>query len=272
MRWIIGDIHGMVRPLEKLLEAIRQRDRDPQLYFCGDYCDRGPDTRLVVDLLLTLEQASFVRGNHDDVMDLCCNGTSFTTGTDLNGNSAEEAQEEIKELFLREGLTETLTSYGADIRELGRRVGDWPAVLAWIDEGLARVPEPHRRFFRELPAIAEADEFFVCHATWPPDQLDERGRMNGMVAGDAYLRHDVLWGRYTASQIRSEKVWERTGYFGHTPTDNYLGTPDLLSAAGSIIRGEKAVLLDTAAFSPVGRLTGICHDTGEVVQAMEEGV
>ena len=90
--------------------------------------------------------------------------------------------------------------------------------------------------------------------------------MNGIVAGDAYLRHDVLWGRYTPSQIRSQKVWRRIGYFGHTPTDNYLSQQDLMGGPGSIVRGEKTILLDTAAFAPTGRLTAICHETGEIIQ------
>lgn len=270
MRWIIGDVHGMLRPLEAMLQIIRGRDRKAELYFCGDYCDRGPHTRQVVDLLLSLDRASFVRGNHDDVMDLCCNGTSFTTTPNL-GQTPEEAAAEVKELFLREGMAETLASYGADLGELGRRVGDWPRVLDWINQGLKLVPESHRQFFRALPAVAEADKFFVCHATWPPDHLDEPGRMNGVVAGDPYLRHDVLWGRYTANQIRSRKVWSRIGYFGHTPTDNYLAAGDLMSASGAIVRGEKTILLDTAAFVATGRLTAICHDTQKVLQVDQEG-
>lgn len=270
MRWIIGDVHGMLHPLESVLENIRARDRKAELFFCGDYCDRGPHTRQVIDLLMDLENARFVRGNHDDVMDLCCNGTSFTTGADL-GQSVEEAQAEIKELFLREGLTETLVSYGAELNELARRVGDWPAVLRWIDGALSMVPTSHREFFRSLPAVVEADEFFVCHATWPPDHLDEQGRMNGIVAGDPYLRHDVLWGRYTANQIRSRKVWKRQGYFGHTPTDNYLAATDIMPASGAIVRGDKVVLLDTGAFVAGGRLTAICHDDGKVIQVDQHG-
>lgn len=270
MRWIIGDVHGMLRPLEAMLENIYARDRKAELFFCGDYCDRGPHTRQVIELLLGLRNARFVRGNHDDVMDLCCNGTSFTAGAEL-GQSVEEAQLEIKELFLREGLTETLVSYGAELHELGRRVGNWPAVLQWIDQALSMVPASHRDFFRSLPAIVEADEFFVCHATWPADYVDESGRMNGIVAGDPYLRHEVLWGRYTASQIRSRKTWKRIGYFGHTPTDNYLSAPDIMPLSGSIVRGEKVILLDTAAFIPGGRLTAICHDDGRVIQINQDG-
>ena len=261
----------MRRPLETLLAAIARRDSAARLYFCGDYCDRGPDSRGVVDLLLTLAGATFVRGNHDDVMDLCCSGKSFGTGPGLGGDVDEQTAREVKELFLREGLMETLVSYGADQAELGRRAGDGPAVLAWIDQAIAQVPAAHKKFYRQLPAVAEADDFFVCHATWPADQLDEPGRMNGIAAGDPYLRHDVLWGRYSASQLKSKKAWRRTGYFGHTPTDNYRDHPALFAAKGGPAFGEKVVLLDTAAFAPGGWLTAVCHDDGAVLQAHRSG-
>ena len=255
----------MLRPLEAVLEAIRGRDAQAQLFFCGDYCDRGGHTREVVDLLLSLKNASFVRGNHDDVMDLCCNGTSLGIGPAMGGEVDDETLVEVYALFRSEGLTQTLQSYGIDPDDFGQNRGA-ERLADWIRRQFSAVPARQKQFFRELPAIAESDDFFVCHATWPADQLDEPGRMNGIVAGDAYLRHDVLWGRYTPSQIKSKKVWRRIGYFGHTPTDNYLSQPDLISAPGGIVRGEKTVLLDTAAFAPTGRLTAICHETGEIIQ------
>jgi len=266
MRWVIGDIHGMFDPLRRLLGEISRNDPTPTLYFCGDYCDRGLQTRQVVDLLLELPDANLVRGNHDDVMDLCCNGTSLGIGPAMGGPADDETLVEVFHLFRFEGLAETMVSYGLVPGGWAHQDPD-ESVADTIRRLFQPVPERHKRFFRELPAVTEADDFFVCHATWPADQLDEPGRMNGMVAGDPYLRHDVLWGRYTGNQIKSKKVWSRPGYFGHTPTDNYLSLPGLLSAPGSIIQGEKVTLLDTAAFSPTGRLTAVCHETGQVLQA-----
>lgn len=272
MRWIVGDIHGMRGPLEALVEAVLRRDNAAQLYFCGDYCDRGPHTRQTIDFLLSLgAAATFVRGNHDDVLDLCLSGKSFGTGPSMGKEADAATVNEIKELFLREGLVETLLSYGADMRELARHNGNWPGVLAWINEGLTRVPQSHKTFYRQLPAIAEADDFFVCHATWPADYVDTQGRMNSTTLGDPYLRHDVLWGRYTASQILSKKVWRRIGYFGHTPTDNYAAGGLLHVEPGQIIRGEQTVLLDTAAFSAGGCLSAVCHDEPQLIQVSHAG-
>ena len=55
----IGDIHGCARALEALLEAVRPTAND-QLIFLGDYVDRGPDSRRVIDILLELERATQV--------------------------------------------------------------------------------------------------------------------------------------------------------------------------------------------------------------------
>src|SRR5687768_1050297 len=77
MRWVIGDIHGMLRPLRAVLEAVSRRDPTPRFYFVGDYVNRGPESRAVLDLLLGLSDAAFVRGNHDDVFDLVLHGTCY---------------------------------------------------------------------------------------------------------------------------------------------------------------------------------------------------
>ena len=277
MRWIIGDVHGMLRPLEALVAAVRRADAEAELYFCGDYCDRGPDTRGVVDLLLSLGRARFVRGNHDDVMDLCCNGTCFAVGGgELAGPVEDEVLVDVFDAFWREGLAETLWSYErpAAAARGSRPAGLVPAAAQWVRERFDCVPEAHKRFFRTLPAVAEAEDFFVAHATWPADQIDAAGRMNSVAAGDAVLRHEVLWGRYVANQLRSPKAWRRPGYFGHTPTLNYAAQPDLVrdpDLPAVPIHAEKVTLLDTAAFAVGGLLTAYCHDDARTLQADRDG-
>ena len=222
----------------------------------------------MVDLLVALQldgRATCVRGNHDDLFDLCLNRRSFASGPDESGAAHDAAIAEATRLFWREGILETMLSYGADLRSLG--TDDAAAVARQYD----RVPEEHKRFFRELPAVAETDDFFVVHATWPPDQLDEPGRMNGLVAADVNLGHEAIWGRYVANQIRSAKAWRRPGYVGHTPTDTYWNHADLLPEPGAVIRGRGVTLVDTGCFAHGGRLSAVCHDSGEVVQIHRTG-
>ncbi|HEB50995.1 MAG TPA: serine/threonine protein phosphatase, partial [Desulfobulbus sp.] len=51
---IIGDIHGCHASLSSLLDLVV--DRAETMVFLGDYIDRGPETRRVIDLLLALQQ------------------------------------------------------------------------------------------------------------------------------------------------------------------------------------------------------------------------
>ena len=271
----------MALPLETLIEAVRRRDSDAVFYFCGDYCDRGPETHTVVDQLLELaavDRAFFVRGNHDEIFDLVLNRQGFASGADVGAEVSKEAIREAATLFLGEGLLETLVSYGADMNELGKARGERKAIDDWLAAAVSNVPVPHRRFFRGLPAVVETDDFAVVHACWPPDYVDESGAMNGRCARDEQLRHDVIWARYTSSQITSEKQWNRVIYVGHTPTMTYYSPPKLLGRRpklldrpGDVIFGNQLVLCDTGCFAPDGRLSAVCHETSDVIQVHRTG-
>jgi serine/threonine protein phosphatase 1 len=63
----IGDIHGCSRALRGLINAIQPAAGDT-LVMLGDYVDRGPDSRGVLDYVLELEQRCQVvplLGNHE---------------------------------------------------------------------------------------------------------------------------------------------------------------------------------------------------------------
>ncbi|KAF2955593.1 metallophosphoesterase family protein [Marinitoga sp. 38H-ov] len=66
MIWAISDIHGMYDRLLNLIQKIPENDK---IIFLGDYIDRGPDSKLVLDLLFQLkDRAIFLKGNHEDMM------------------------------------------------------------------------------------------------------------------------------------------------------------------------------------------------------------
>ena len=63
----IGDIHGCALALESVLNAI-QPGVDDRLIFLGDYVDRGPDSKGVIDTVLDLSELYRVislKGNHE---------------------------------------------------------------------------------------------------------------------------------------------------------------------------------------------------------------
>ncbi len=67
--YAIGDLHGEVSLLRRLLARLRLRAQDT-LVFLGDYLHRGEDSRATIAVLRDLEQTRcacvFLRGNHDD--------------------------------------------------------------------------------------------------------------------------------------------------------------------------------------------------------------
>jgi serine/threonine protein phosphatase 1 len=66
--WIIGDIHGEISLLEKLLEHIARFEPE-QLVFVGDYIDRGPGVKAVIDRVMGLDgDVVCLMGNHELMM------------------------------------------------------------------------------------------------------------------------------------------------------------------------------------------------------------
>lgn len=67
----IGDIHGQLDQLNRLLELVSPSE-DDRLVFLGDYVDRGQDSKGVIDRLSALghefPQTIFIRGNHDQLL------------------------------------------------------------------------------------------------------------------------------------------------------------------------------------------------------------
>src|SRR4051812_9915865 len=93
----IGDVHGVSAALDALLTAVAPTPAD-RLVFLGDYVDRGPDTRGVLDRLIRLRtafpNAVFLRGNHELMM------------TRARGDRSEAR------MWLSVGGTQALASYG----------------------------------------------------------------------------------------------------------------------------------------------------------------
>lgn len=67
---VIGDIHGCFDQLQNLLNAVKPivANHEHKFVFLGDYVDRGPDSRKVIDFLMGLDNAVCLKGNHEDMM------------------------------------------------------------------------------------------------------------------------------------------------------------------------------------------------------------
>jgi len=85
----IGDIHGCLKTLKSLLMKL-PLNQDSVLIFLGDYIDRGPDSKGVLDFLIdfsTRQKCYFLLGNHE-VMMADALKTGSTENWELNGARA----------------------------------------------------------------------------------------------------------------------------------------------------------------------------------------
>jgi len=66
----ISDIHGKEDTFNELLDHIDYNPAQDQLILLGDYVDRGPNSRAVLNQVIRLqaEGAIVLRGNHDNMM------------------------------------------------------------------------------------------------------------------------------------------------------------------------------------------------------------
>lgn len=189
--YAIGDIHGAIEPLETLLDRIAEdranvsSDR-VQLVFLGDYIDRGPASRQVVERLMGMAGGGVVMlcGNHEEML-----------------VSLHRGDRRYASPFHRNGGRATLLSYGVDPDDYD----------AWtLDELTDRIPDivprSHIDFMADLPTHYRCGDFFFVHAGIRPG-----------VPLDRQDRSDLLWIRERFSA--SDEVHEAIIVHGHEIVD-----------------------------------------------------
>ena len=187
--YAVGDIHGCSHQLDQLLKAIQKDAADrggtSQLIFLGDYVDRGPDSKGVVDRLAGLGPAlspRFLRGNHDQaILDFLQNPAFYRAWRNY-------------------GAAETLVSYGVMPPRFDRDE-DFAAAR---DQFAGALPPRHLRFFENLELHARIGDYFFAHAGVRPG-----------IALEQQTPDDLLW-------IRDEFLMSRDDFgavivHGHTP-------------------------------------------------------
>jgi serine/threonine protein phosphatase 1 len=135
----VGDVHGCRSQLEDLLGGLDLRPETDSVVFIGDYIDRGPDSRGVVEAVLDLRRrvpgVICLIGNHERL---------FLDFLEDPGAAA---------MFLGNGGSATLRSYAL-------RAEDRP--------GIDALPEEHRRFFESLVLRYETERYLFVHAGLRP--------------------------------------------------------------------------------------------------------
>lgn len=185
--YAIGDVHGCNSLLDALLTLIRAdaADAKSRLIFLGDYVDRGPDSKGVIDRLVALKavtpDAVFLKGNHEQAM------LDFLDRPDLN------------EEWLHWGGDKTMESYG--VSDIWTR---HPEALA---EDLAtRLPTAHREFLNSLELWRVFRDYAFVHAGFRP----------GVALPDQKLE-DCLWIRGEFHDAETDKRPREVVVHGHHP-------------------------------------------------------
>jgi serine/threonine protein phosphatase 1 len=156
--YAIGDIHGQIHQLDRVLTLI-EADGGPaaQIVFLGDYTDRGPDSRAVLDTLIDGRDRgrnwTFLKGNHDRMFEwFMADPPRHDHYLMLN----------LYWLHERLGGDTTLASYGVDASGQ-RREKDVSA------DARAAVPQAHMDFLATLSLTHDEAGLLFVHAGIRPD-------------------------------------------------------------------------------------------------------
>lgn len=162
----ISDIHGCKNTFLELLDKIALTQSDA-LYLLGDYVDRGPDSRGVLDEIFKLRRQGYnvhcLRGNHEELI-------LQAASRDFTG---------LERWLLSDGK-KTMDSFGV--------------------EHCADIPEEYLDFMRELPYFMETDGYILVHGGLDfnlSDPLADTSRMCWIRTSAWYpaIRYDWLGSR-----------------------------------------------------------------------------
>ena len=203
----IGDIHGYLAALNAILRAIDPQPNDT-IIALGDFVDRGPDSRGVIDRVIALKRECRlvpILGNHDEMLlDICHGRMDMMTGWLIYGGDA------------------TLSSYD------GRIPGGVPDKHIDFLETCLPFYETDRHFFvhasyyENLPLSEQPDTALrweslrnrtpLVHCSGKTAVVGHTAQKNGDILDLGYLKCIDTWiygdGWLTATDVESGQIWQ----------------------------------------------------------------
>lgn len=217
-RIAISDIHGCLNSFHYLLEQQVQLRQDDELYLLGDFIDRGPDSRGVLDHVMDLQAAGYavycLRGNHEDMM--------------LRAIVSPEEQSN----WLYNGGMEALSSFGA--------------------ETPGEIPEKYIRFIREETLLHfQVDRFILVHAGLNFVGSEPQSKKGARSQSFLWKMHNplqdqeaMMWIRYWYDDINWSWLKDRIIIHGHTPMETH-EISDMLD----VIEEDQVIDIDNGCFA-----------------------
>ncbi|MFJ8531309.1 metallophosphoesterase family protein [Bacillus sp. NPDC094106] len=218
---VISDIHGEIEKFEKLLVEAKYNAKEDQLILLGDYVDRGPNAKAVIEKVKQLkkEGAFVLKGNHEDMMI-----KALTTNEEKSWNHWVK----------RNGGDQTLYSYGFLESEIAVIEGAFEKPILKSD-----ILEEHLNFIQELDHFIETEEYIFVHAGVEPTKK--------VADSEPYT---LMWIR---NEFHSGYDGEKIVVFGHTETktlhgDNncnvYFGNNRIIGIDGGAVYGGQLNCLE----------------------------
>ena len=175
-QFAIGDTHGCAKTFAALLDQIQLSPSD-ELFMLGDYIDRGPDSKGVVDQVWKLREDGYrvhcLMGNHEQML-----LESLMPGGELS-----------YETWLHNGGEAALRSFGLQ-----------------DNSPVSLIPKPYLKFFAQLDLHLESNGYILVHAGLNFEDPDPLNDVNGL-----------LWIRDFYDSIDLEWLDGRIILHGHTP-------------------------------------------------------
>jgi serine/threonine protein phosphatase 1 len=196
-RWVVPDVHGCVLTLKTLIEYQITPNPEDEFIFLGDYIDRGPDSKGVIDYIMAMEEKGYkvtsLMGNHEDY---CI--TAWEEDQEVKSFLGIRPKTKTQKEWEVYGGKQTLQSFDAD------RPRD--------------IPEKYINWMKKLNYFVELDDFIIVHAG-----------LNFDIEDPFEDKYSMIWIR--EFNVDSEKIGGKKIIHGHVPVnlefiDMAVKTPD----------------------------------------------
>ena len=151
-RYVVGDVHGCVKTFRKMIIDKLKLAKDDLLFLLGDYVDRGPDSKGVLDFIMQMKNEGYnvkaLMGNHEYML-----------------LKSLHDEDEFRN-WIKNGSAQTLMSFGVPEEQTSETDSVW------------QIPDEYIDFLCSLSFFEETEDFYFVHAGLakgirdPKDDLD----------------------------------------------------------------------------------------------------